>query len=144
VEGECILNPGGSEAAEIELVDREPRKQDLSSLSDQILVGIALGEASSSICADGAEPESRETAFAALVDRHSKAIRRVVRAILGDSPDVDDVVQSAFLSALRSLGTLKDRGMLLPRRRGRQPGSSSSSTKPCPSSTGRSCTSVTT
>lgn len=44
------------------------------------------------------------------MERHSKALRRVVRAILGDSPDVDDVVQSAFLSALRSLGALKDRG----------------------------------
>lgn len=76
----------------------------LAALSDEALVGLSLGEAESD-----APQWSAEGAFAALMDRHQAAIRRVVRAVLGNSPDVDDVVQSAFTSAFRSLGSLKDR-----------------------------------
>ena len=44
-----------------------------------------------------------------LTERHYSAVRRVVRAAMGASADADDVVQSAFLSAYRSLRSLKDR-----------------------------------
>lgn len=50
-----------------------------------------------------------DAAFSVLVERHEPAVRRVVRGILGRSPDIDDVVQSVFISALRSLRTLNDR-----------------------------------
>lgn len=68
-----------------------------SLLTDEDLVGLAL---------DGANGDA---AFSALVERHQTALRRVVRGILGRSPDVDDVVQSAFISAFRSLRSLSDR-----------------------------------
>lgn len=65
--------------------------------SDEDLVGLAL------------EDPNRDAAFSVLVERHQTALRRVVRGVLGGSSDVDDVVQSAFISAFRSLHTLKDR-----------------------------------
>lgn len=78
----------------------------LSSRSDEALVSIALGQW------DNEEPatlEDRDSAFCELAKRHYSAVRSVVRAIMGTSADVDDAVQSAFLSAYRSLGSLKNR-----------------------------------
>lgn len=74
-----------------------PRLTCLPLLSDEDLVGLAL---------DG--PNWSE-AFSVLVERHEPAVRRVVRGVLGRSPNVDDVVQSVFISAFRSLRTLNDR-----------------------------------
>ena len=69
----------------------------LSLQSDEALVGLALDDS------------NWDAAFSALVERHHTAVRRVVRSILGRSPDVDDVVQSAFTAAFRSLRSLTDR-----------------------------------
>ncbi len=106
VEGECILSdavaqiePVTSEASEIEPGASLPC---LSLLSDEYLVGLTLGE-QSELKVDW------DVAFAALVERHRPAVRRVVRGIIRRSPDVDDVVQSAFMLAYRSLRNLKDR-----------------------------------
>jgi RNA polymerase sigma-70 factor (ECF subfamily) len=136
VKGECILYLGEGEALRAAVPDgaappsagvgptaapagdtaagKSPRRSCLSLLSDEALVGIALGEAAGAgldgTTAGGRpRPQDHEAAFAALTERHYKAVRRVVRAIMGTSADADDAVQSAFLSAYRSLGSLKDR-----------------------------------
>lgn len=69
----------------------------MSLQSDEALVGLALDDS------------NWDAAFSALVERHHTAVRRVVRSVLGRSPDVDDVVQSAFTAAFRSLRSLADR-----------------------------------
>jgi RNA polymerase sigma-70 factor (ECF subfamily) len=133
VKGECILHLGEDEAVRAAVSqdgvappgeqlagevpsagdpssEDKPARTCLSLLSDETLVGIALGER-----VDGApagEPvrsRDRDAAFNALTERHYKAVRKVVRAMMGFSPDADDVVQSAFLSVYRSLASLKDR-----------------------------------
>lgn len=99
------------------MVSGEPSQEAdlLSSLPDETLVALSLGDPAAlgaSVAgtpAGGSLRHRVEDAFAVLVNRHGAAIRRVVRAILGDSPDADDVVQSAFTAAFRSLGRLKDR-----------------------------------
>ncbi|MGE5578462.1 MAG: RNA polymerase sigma factor [Bacillota bacterium] len=109
VEGGCVLsaNPVPSETTTASVTS--PAESDpvtpalvpaltcLGLLSDEDLVGMTL------------DNPNRDAAFAVLVERHQTAVRRVARGILGRSPDVDDVVQSAFISAFRSLHTLKDR-----------------------------------
>jgi RNA polymerase sigma-70 factor (ECF subfamily) len=47
-------------------------------------------------------------AFAALYRRHARYLAGVAFRLLGDSGELDDVVQEAFVIALRSLGKLKD------------------------------------
>lgn len=105
MEGECVLavNPLSSDPEESSTptgsnaIPAKPVCSCFMLLADEDLVGLAL---------DG--PDS-DAAFSALVERHEIAVRRVVRGILGRSPDVDDVVQSAFISAFRSLRSLSDR-----------------------------------
>lgn len=96
MEGECNLaadllpDEGAVEAA-------QPALTCLELLSDEDLVGLVL------------ESPNWDAAFSTLVERHHSAVRRVVRSILGRSPDVDDVIQTAFTSAFRSLRSLSDR-----------------------------------
>jgi len=105
VEGECVLavNPipndpeGTSTLAGPSALAAKPGCSCFSLLADEDLVGLALDD------------PNWDAAFSALVERHQTAVRRVVRGILGRSPDVDDVVQSAFISAFRSLRSLTDR-----------------------------------
>ena len=47
-------------------------------------------------------------AFAAIIDRYAEAIRSLAYSYTRNLPDVDDITQSAFLSALSSLSKLKD------------------------------------
>lgn len=88
------IAPAESGAATPALVPMLPC---LRLFSDEDLVGMALDD------------PHRDAAFAVLVERHKTAVRRVVRGVLGRSSDVDDVVQSTFISAFRALRTLKDR-----------------------------------
>jgi RNA polymerase sigma-70 factor, ECF subfamily len=46
-------------------------------------------------------------AFRELFQRHVRAIHRVATRIYGPSPDVDDIVQTAFVEAFRSLGDFR-------------------------------------
>jgi len=53
-------------------------------------------------------------ALRAVYDRYAPAVLRVARATLGSGPDVDDVVQDAFVSAWQSRHTFNpDKGSLL-------------------------------
>jgi len=45
-----------------------------------------------------------EEAFAALVNRHRRAVYRAVYAALGSADEADDVAQEAFVAAFQSLG----------------------------------------
>ncbi|MEH3090004.1 MAG: RNA polymerase sigma factor [Microbacterium arborescens] len=47
-------------------------------------------------------------AFAALLHRHTPIVRAYVYRIVGTMSETDDVVQEAFLTAWRQLGTLRD------------------------------------
>jgi len=49
------------------------------------------------------------TAFASLVMPHREAILRVTRGMLRNHEDAEDAVQTAFLDALRNLGTFQGR-----------------------------------
>ncbi len=51
-------------------------------------------------------------AFAAIMDRYAEAVRALAYSYVRNMPDVDDIAQSAFLSALSSLETLKDTSKL--------------------------------
>src|SRR5262245_28636279 len=50
-----------------------------------------------------------EGAFAALVERHSRAVFRLAYRMTGNEEDAEDVVQEAFLKAYRRLGQFEDR-----------------------------------
>jgi RNA polymerase sigma-70 factor (ECF subfamily) len=43
--------------------------------------------------------------FGVLVERHGARLRLAVRGVLGDSADVDDAVQQAFVQAFAAIGT---------------------------------------
>jgi RNA polymerase sigma-70 factor (ECF subfamily) len=47
------------------------------------------------------------TAFRELFQRHVCAVHRVCTRIYGSSPDVEDIVQTAFVEAFRSLGDFR-------------------------------------
>lgn len=53
-------------------------------------------------------------AFTALYRRHARYLAGVAFRLLGDSGELDDVVQEAFLIALRGLGNLKDPSRVRP------------------------------
>ncbi len=53
--------------------------------------------------------ETGKLAFEELMIRHFRAVEQVVRAILGDSPEVEDVVQTTFLRAYACLEQLSDK-----------------------------------
>jgi RNA polymerase sigma-70 factor (ECF subfamily) len=46
--------------------------------------------------------------FAALVDRHAAAVFRVVRAVVRQAADADDLAQEVFLASFRALPKLRD------------------------------------
>ena len=46
-------------------------------------------------------------AFRELFRRHLRAVHRVCTRIYGRSPDVEDIVQTAFVEAFRSLGDFR-------------------------------------
>ena len=50
-----------------------------------------------------------ETAFRALVERHSRAVFRVAFRMTGNEQDAEDVVQETFLKAYRNLGRFEER-----------------------------------
>ena len=102
VKGECILRQ--AEALGEGSGETRPGASCLSLLSDEALVAIAVGETSVIPGSD-----HRAAAFEALAARHYAAVRRVVRAVLGSSPDVEDAVQSTFLAAYLGLKGLRDR-----------------------------------
>jgi len=47
------------------------------------------------------------TAFRELFQRHVRSVHRVCTRIYGSSPDVEDIVQTAFVEAFRSLGDFR-------------------------------------
>jgi RNA polymerase sigma-70 factor (ECF subfamily) len=47
-----------------------------------------------------------------LYTRHAERVRRVLARIVGVGPDLDDLVQDSFVTALRRIGALKDRRAL--------------------------------
>ena len=47
-------------------------------------------------------------ALGLLLERHEAAMRAVALSILGPGPDAEDVVQDAALTALRSIGDVRD------------------------------------
>ena len=51
---------------------------------------------------------------AALYDRYSGDVNRVVRSLLGPDPDHDDLVQQVFATAIRKVDALRDRDALRP------------------------------
>lgn len=53
-------------------------------------------------------------AFTALYRRHARYLAGVAFRLLGDAGELDDVVQEAFLIALRGLGSLKDASRVRP------------------------------
>lgn len=81
-------------------------RRDLERCSDSDLVSLALGESS-----QGAEVTQAAVAeaFEVLVKRHYESVAKVVYAALGSTSDLEDVLQSAFLAAFRSLESLQDR-----------------------------------
>jgi RNA polymerase sigma-70 factor (ECF subfamily) len=50
-----------------------------------------------------------ESAFRALVERHSRPVFRLAFRMTGNEQDAEDVVQETFLRAYRSLGRFEDR-----------------------------------
>ena len=50
-----------------------------------------------------------ESAFRALVDRHSRAVFRVAFRMTGNEQDAEDVVQETFLKAYRNLARFEER-----------------------------------
>src|SRR5207302_1100637 len=50
-----------------------------------------------------------ESAFAALVGRHGPMVLGVCRAVLNDSPEVEDAFQATFLVLIRKAGTIRGR-----------------------------------
>jgi len=51
--------------------------------------------------------QGNEKAFADLVSRHQALVYAAARAVLGDSDEVDDVVQEAFIKVYRSLSSFR-------------------------------------
>jgi len=57
--------------------------------------------------------EGKSAAAAALFDRHATQVERAVMGVLGPDPEVEDVVQDAFVAALRGIGGFRgDEGSL--------------------------------
>ena len=54
-------------------------------------------------------PSRDESAFAALVVRHGPMVLGVCRAVLNDSPEVEDAFQATFLVLIRKAGTIRGR-----------------------------------
>lgn len=53
-----------------------------------------------------------ERAFAVLYRRHARQVAGLVFRLLGNSDELDDIVQETFLVCLRGLGSLQDAGKL--------------------------------
>jgi RNA polymerase sigma-70 factor (ECF subfamily) len=83
-------------------------RPNLQGCTDADLVSLALGESpnGNGAKADGAIVEE---AFEVLMNRHYGSVAKVVYAALGSTSELEDVLQSAFLAAFRSLGSLEDR-----------------------------------
>ncbi|HHX28623.1 MAG TPA: sigma-70 family RNA polymerase sigma factor [Firmicutes bacterium] len=81
-------------------------RPNLEGCTDSDLVSLALGESP-----DGSEVDDAVVteAFEILMKRHYGSVAKVVYAALGSTSELEDVLQSAFLAAFRSLGSLQDR-----------------------------------
>lgn len=51
-------------------------------------------------------------AFASIVERHTRLVYAAVRSVAGDSGEVDDMVQEAFIRVYRNLGSFGGRSAL--------------------------------
>lgn len=51
-------------------------------------------------------------AFGTLVERHTRLVYAAVRAVTGDSDEVDDIVQEVFIRVYRNLASWKERSAL--------------------------------
>jgi len=56
----------------------------------------------------------RQSAKAALFDRYGRHVRRVLTRVLGPDPDIPDLLQDVFVSALESIDRLQDPNSLRP------------------------------
>ncbi|HEY6727141.1 MAG TPA: sigma-70 family RNA polymerase sigma factor, partial [Polyangiaceae bacterium] len=56
----------------------------------------------------------RQSAKAALFDRYGRHVERVLTRVLGPDPDVQDLLQDVFVSALESIDRLEDPNSLKP------------------------------
>jgi RNA polymerase sigma-70 factor (ECF subfamily) len=83
-------------------------RPNLQGCTDADLVSLALGESPNG---GGAEVDEAvvEEAFEVLMKRHYGSVAKVVYAALGSTSQLEDVLQSAFLAAFRSLGSLQNR-----------------------------------
>lgn len=83
-------------------------RPNLQGCTDADLVSLALGENPNG---NGAEVEEAVVteAFEVLMKRHYGSVAKVVYAALGSTSELEDVLQTAFLAAFRSLGSLQDR-----------------------------------
>ena len=70
--------------------------------------GECFADAPDGLLADRAG-DGDAAAFAALLRRHTPALRAYVRRVLGGTDEVDDVVQDTFITAWDRLGSLEDR-----------------------------------
>ncbi|NLA59553.1 MAG: sigma-70 family RNA polymerase sigma factor [Firmicutes bacterium] len=78
---------------------------DLQRCTDGYLVALALGESR-----DGTEVNEaiQAEAFEVLMKRHYGPVAKVIYAVLGTTSELEDVLQSTFLAAFRSLRSLQD------------------------------------
>lgn len=81
-------------------------RRDLKRRTDAYLVTLALGESP-----DGTEVNqaAQAEAFEVLMKRHYGAVAKVAYTVLGSATELEDVLQSAFLAAFRSLESLQER-----------------------------------